>query len=881
LHGCQVPIILLIEPEVEVETEALQAGAADCLIKGQFDSRLLQRSICYAIERQKILRSLKESESRLESILSLRQEVVWSIAATTMNTLYISPAAQTVYGHAVAEFFDNPNLWLEVVHPSDRQAAINFSQSCLQPGSKDLEYRIIRPDGEVRWIHNQAHLVGDPVARRIDGIATDITDRKQVEAETQKFVALVENSSDFIAMSSPEGKVLYLNAAGCQLVGLNSSQEAVSKDMADYLFEDGLRQFCEMTLPQLMANEHCEGEAQLRHFQTGKPIDVQRSCFCIRSPTGELLSFATVQRDITQRKADEETLRLLASAVNQANESILITTADLDLPGPQITFVNPAFTKSTGYTASEVIGKTPRLLQGAKTDRAELKRLRQCLSQGKEFFGESINYRKDGTEFYLEWHVAPIKNERQKITHFVSIQRDITERKQVQKQLLYHAFYDAVTGLPNRTFFMARLEDAIALAQQQNYLFAVLFLDLDRFKVINDSLGHLIGDRLLMATAQKLKSCVSSEDTVARFGGDEFAILLENVRHQDVVLVAERIKAELASPFNLDGQEVVTTATIGIALSVTGYDQAEDLLRNADTAMYQAKAQGKARHEVFNPSMYTCAVTLMQLETDLRRALQRQEFQLYYQPIMSLKTNKLAGFEALVRWQHPERGLVSPAEFIPLAEETGLIVPLGLWVIQEACRQMHVWQQQFPVPSAQSHGSILPLAISVNISARQFSQVGLTQEIQKILAEFELDASNLKLEITESVLMQNAEVANKMLQHLKTLGVQLSIDDFGTGYSSLSYLHRFPIGMLKVDRSFINRMDTDKESIEIIWTIITLAHNLGMKVVAEGVETVGQLAKLKALQCEYGQGYFFSRPLNSDAAGVFIHNNRQFTPKTY
>lgn len=698
-----------------------------------------------------------------------------------MQTLYISPAAQTVYGHSVAEFFDNPNLWLEVVHRSDRQAAINFSQSCLQPGLKDLEYRIIRPDGEVRWIHNQAHLVGDPIARRIDGIVTDITKRKQVEAETQKFVALV--------------------------------------------------------------------------------------------------SLATVQRDITQRKADEETLRLLASAVNQANESIVITTADLDLPGPQITFVNPAFTKSTGYTAAEVIGKTPRILQGAKTERTELKRLRQCLSQGEEFFGENINYRKDGTEFYVEWHVASIKNERQEITHFVSIQRDITERKQAEKQLRYHALYDAVTGLPNRTFFMARLEDAIALAQQQNYLFAVLFLDLDRFKVINDSLGHLIGDRLLMATAQKLKSCVSSEDTVARFGGDEFAILLKNVRHQDVVLVAERIKAELASPFNLGGQEVVTTATIGIALSVTGYDQAEDLLRNTDTAMYQAKAQGKARYEVFNPSMYTCAVTLMQLETDLRRALQRQEFQLYYQPIMSLKTNKLAGFEALVRWQHPERGLVSPAEFIPVAEETGLIVPLGLWVIQEACRQMHIWQRQFLAPVHQ--GPILPLTISVNISARQFSQVGLTQEIQKILAEFELDASDLKLEITESVLMQNAEVANKMLQHLKTLGVQLSIDDFGTGYSSLSYLHHFPIEMLKVDRSFVSRMGTDKESVEIIWTIITLAHNLGMKVIAEGVETVGQLAKLKALQCEYGQGYFFSRPLNSDAAGVFIRNNRQFTPKTY
>lgn len=439
-------------------------------------------------------------------------------------------------------------------------------------------------------------------------------------------------------------------------------------------------------------------------------------------------------------------------------------------------------------------------------------------------------------------------------------QTDITSSKTTEAELLHQAFHDVLTGLPNRVCFVEQLERAIEQAKQDpDRVFAVLFLDLDRFKLVNDSLGHIVGDRLLIAIAHRLKTCVGAKDTIARLGGDEFTILLENVKDLDrATQVADRICQELSLPFNLNGHEVFTSVSIGIAISTFGYDRAEDLLRDADTTMYRAKSTGKARYEVFDRAMQNQAMARLQLEIDLRWALERQELHVYYQPILSLNNSKIAGFEALVRWQHPQRGWISPAEFIPVAEEAGLIVPLGWWVLREACRQMRAWQQQ-----ALTH---LPLTISVNISGKQFAQPNLVKEIQQILQETGLDASSLKLEITESVLVDKTEAAVAILKQLKALGIGLSIDDFGTGYSSLSYLHQMPIDTLKIDRSFVNNVDCDPEKIEIIRTIVGLAWNLGMNVVAEGVETKKQMYQLRALKCDYGQGYFFSRPVDAKAA---------------
>ncbi|MCU0570621.1 MAG: EAL domain-containing protein [Oculatellaceae cyanobacterium Prado106] len=437
-------------------------------------------------------------------------------------------------------------------------------------------------------------------------------------------------------------------------------------------------------------------------------------------------------------------------------------------------------------------------------------------------------------------------------------QTDITAWKQAEEKLVYEALHDTLTGLPNRVFLMERLRQALQLAQRStDYLFAVLFIDLDRFKVINDSLGHMIGDQLLVAIAQRLSNCLRPSDTIARLGGDEFVILLADVKDRDsATRIADRIQEELLLPFNLDGNEVFSAASVGIAFSTPEYDRPEDLLRDADIAMYRAKAHGRARYAIFHPGMHSTAVALLQIETDLRRAIDRQELQLHYQPIVSLRTRQITGFEALIRWQHPQRGMISPTEFVPIAEETGLITPMGWWVLQEACRQMRQWQEQFP--------SRQPLIVNVNLSSKQFSP-HLVDQISEILAETKLDAPSLKLEITESILMENAESAVSTLTQLKQLGTLLAIDDFGTGYSSLNYLHRFPIDTLKVDRSFVSKVDVDGEQLAIARTIITLAWNLGMEVTAEGVETMKQLAQLRSLQCDYAQGYLFSAPLDAKA----------------
>jgi diguanylate cyclase (GGDEF)-like protein/PAS domain S-box-containing protein len=457
-----------------------------------------------------------------------------------------------------------------------------------------------------------------------------------------------------------------------------------------------------------------------------------------------------------------------------------------------------------------------------------------------------------------------LRDESGEAYRIVGSQTDITNRKVTEEQLLHDALHDALTGLPNRVLFMDRLSHAISLAKRRrNYLFAVLFFDLDRFKLINDSLGHSVGDQLLIEIARRMEKYLRVGDTVARLGGDEFTILLEDIKDENVATnIANRLQEELTKPFNLSGNEVFSSASIGITLSTFGYERPEDLLRDADIAMYRAKATGKARYEVFNTTMHTRAAALLQLETDLRRGLERQEFQLHYQPIVLLKTGEINGFEALIRWQHPQRGLVSPAEFIPVAEETGLIVPIGWWVLREACRQLRCWQMQFPKSTS--------LVMSINLSAKQFAQPNLVEEITQILQQTEVPANSLKLEITESVIMDNAELATTMLFQLQALGIRLSIDDFGTGYSSLAYLYRFPTHTLKIDRSFINKIDRDSEQFEIVRTIVTLAANLGMDVVAEGVETLKHLAQLKALNCESGQGYLFSKPVDSQAAAKLL-----------
>jgi diguanylate cyclase (GGDEF)-like protein len=438
------------------------------------------------------------------------------------------------------------------------------------------------------------------------------------------------------------------------------------------------------------------------------------------------------------------------------------------------------------------------------------------------------------------------------------------ELQQSKEHFRHAAFHDALTGLPNRALLTTHLKLAIGRAKrQEGHYFAVLFFDLDRFKNINDSLGHGAGDQLLIAIARRVEDCLRPTDTVARLGGDEYAILLDGLEDFSVAVeIAERLQNELGQPFNLDGQEVYITASIGIALSTSQYEHPEGILRDADTAMYRAKEKGKARYELFDTGMHTRAVALLRLENDLRRAVERCEFRVHYQPIVSLENERVVGFEALVRWYHPERGFVPPSEFIPLAEETGLVADIDQWVLRESCRQVREWQNMSPANRS--------LTLSANLSSKELTQSDLIERVQRVLADTDFDPHSLKLEITESAVMENADTAARVLTRLRELGVRLSIDDFGTGYSSLSYLHRFPVTTLKIDRSFVSRMGDGDENFEIVRTIMTLASNLGMDTVAEGVETEQQLAHLRTLKCQYGQGYLFSRPLDSVAATALL-----------
>ena len=449
----------------------------------------------------------------------------------------------------------------------------------------------------------------------------------------------------------------------------------------------------------------------------------------------------------------------------------------------------------------------------------------------------------------------------------LELRSDLSVKRQTQEHLLYSTLHDALTGLPNRSLFTERLRHAMRRsARHPDDLFAVLFLDLDRFKEVNDNLGHCVGDELLRAVARRLEACLRPEDTVARLSGDEFAILLESITDtSDAGRVAERIEEALSFPINLAGAEVTTSASMGIVTSSMAHDQPEQLLRSADMAMYRAKAAGRARYEMFDRAMHTDALERLRLETDLRRAVELGEFALHYQPVVSLRTGRVTGLEALVRWQHPERGLVHPADFIPVAEETGLIVPIGKWVLAEAMRQIKDWHAAHPRKD--------PLTIRVNLSVKQFTQPDLVDQIRAVLESSGAPPRSLCLEITEAAIIDRGRAAISMLSRIRELGVQVYLDDFGTGYSSLSYLHGLPIDAIKIDRAFVSSMDTDDKNLRLVRTILTLAEIVGVRAEAEGISTSEQLRELRALNCEQGQGYLFSSPITREAVSEVLTAN--------
>jgi diguanylate cyclase (GGDEF)-like protein/PAS domain S-box-containing protein len=576
------------------------------------------------------------------------------------------------------------------------------------------------------------------------------------------------------------------------------------------------------------------------------------------------VAVARIGTQLSHKRAQEalkESEERYALAARGSNDGLW----DWNLAANVVHF-SPRWKAMLGYQESE-IGDKPEewfdRIHDADRDRVKEEIAAHQKGLTPHFESEHRVLHKDGSFRWMLSRAVAVHNASGNALRMAGSQTDITEGK----------VSDPLTGLPNRLLFIDRVGRLIKhTKRRKDHLFAVLFLDLDGFKMINDSMGHLIGDQLLLGVANRLEKCLRSTDTVARLGetftvarlgGDEFTVLLDDIKDpSDAKRAADRMMKALVPPFILGGKEVFTSVSIGIALSNSAYEQPEDILRDADTAMYRAKSLGKARFEVFDADMRASVMARLQLETDLRRALERGEFRNFYQPIVALVSGEIAGFEALLRWQHPTRGLLGPIEFIPVAEETGLIRELGWWNLREACRQISEWRA----------GSIANrhLAISVNLSAKQFLQPNLVEDIRKLLSELALPPEALKLEITESTVMADPSGAVEMLQQIKSLGIRLAIDDFGTGYSSLSYLHRFPLDTLKIDRSFISGMGDDGEGMEIARTILPMANNLRLDVVAEGVETLQQVAMLKKLQCKYGQGYYFSRPLSAEGTTALL-----------
>ena len=588
-----------------------------------------------------------------------------------------------------------------------------------------------------------------------------------------------------------------------------------------------------------------------------------RSCF-IKDKQGNKLCWQGVILNITERHQAEKslhnTLSLFTSTFESTADGIVVMSLD-----QQIVTANQKFIEMWGVSEEIMESKDGNLLIKLVTEQAKnsedfRRQLRETYADEHGTFTELLEL-KDGRVF--ERYSQPQYLEGTPVGR-VACFRDITERTRAEERLRHYALHDTLTDLPNRVSFMDHLRLAVErTADNAHARFAVLFLDLDRFKVINDSLGHAVGDKLLIAIAERLNACVRPGDVVARLGGDEFTILLNRSGDTtEVARVAERLQTRISEPFKIDNYEVFTTASIGIVNSSNVIRNAEDFLRDADAAMYRAKESGKARYEIFDREMHVRNMNLLQVETDLRHAVERKQFEVLYQPIVNLETGAIREFEALIRWRHPVHGLVNPNEFINVAEETGLIIPIGKWIIEESCRQVVRWQSKVADP----------LSVSVNLSAKQLMHPNLTSQVKDVLLETGLTPSQLKLEVTETNVMEHAERALSVLTSLNELGISLSTDDFGTGYSSLSYLQRFPFDRLKIDRSFIDKMDGNDKGTAIVKTILMLGENLGIEVVAEGIETQEQLDMLRALGCRLGQGYLFSRPVAAKAVEKLLRD---------
>lgn len=681
--------------------------------------------------------------------------------------------------------------------------------------------------------------------------ARDITERKQMEAKLKdsesRLRAIIETEPECIKIVGADGRLIQMNPAGLKMVEAEAENQVVGKKVLNVIAPEHRKAFADLHR-RVLAGECAQLEYEVIGIKGGRRW-VDTHAVPMKEADGQTVHLA-VTRDIQERKQAEHQLRI-AATVFESQEGMMVTDAN-----QIILRVNKAFTHITGYTAADVVGKKPRLLQSERHDQAFYESMWAHVHKTGTWEGEIWNRRKNG-EIYPEYlAIAAVKNPNGVITHFVGTLTDITLRKASEEEIERLAFYDPLTQLPNRRLLQERLKPALASSHRSGQKGALLFIDLDNFKALNDTLGHDMGDLLLQQVAERLNACVRDNDTVARLGGDEFVIMLEGLSDlafkalEQSESIGQKILAAINQPFQLGTQEYLSTPSIGIAL-FDGHEHSDELLKQADIAMYQAKTSGRNALRFFDPQMQHLISARVSLEDELRKALVNQQFQLYYQ-IQVDSLGHTQGAEALLRWSHPERGFISPAEFIPLTEETGLILPIGHWVLDCACAQLATWQQ-----SSVTDG----LVLSVNVSAKQFFQADFATQVQACIQHHGINPNLLKLELTESILIKNIEDTIAIMNTLGEIGVQFSLDDFGTGYSSLQYLKKLPLTQLKIDKSFIRDIAIDKEDQAIVRAIIAMANSFNLNVIAEGVETTEQLQILQNLGCANYQGYLFSRPV--------------------
>ena len=843
-------------------------------------------------ERVRAEELLREAEERFRRSFE-DAAIGMALVAINGRSMQVNDALCRILGYPKEELIEKTVQ--EVTHPDDLEADLDHVRRMIAGEilTYQMEKRYIHKEGHVVWALLSVSLVradgGDPLY--VVSQIQDISDRKAaaraLEEAEERYRTLVEQipAVTYIdKVTDGPDEIIYTSPQIKELLGYTPEEWRTEELWPERLHPNDRERI-------LAADERFEAgddepfSEEYRLLATdGSVVWVREDAVLVKDAAQRPLYWQGVILDITDRKEAEESLRQseerYRTVVKQAAEGIFI----VDIETKLILEANAAYRNLLGYTAQDMLGLGLTLYDVVARDRESIDRyVEKILENGVLFIGERRHRRKDESLVDVEVSSSVISYGNGEA--LCVIVHDITERKRLEEKLQRQALHDPLTELPNRTLFSDRLRQALKRAKRRGSQVAVLFLDLDNFKVINDSLGHKAGDRLLVAASKRMRALLRPEDTVARLGGDEFVFLLEGTTASHTIRIAERLLQQFRKPFALSGRKLVITASIGIAISDTVATKpvngkyADDLLRKADMAMYRAKQSGKARHAVFEEEMNTTALERLEMEHDLRRALEKGELRIHYQPQMLLDADlqrslrskgsraivstkaprepQIVGTEALVRWEHPERGWLLPREFVPLAEETGLIVPIGKAMLEQACRQTREWQENSVTNT--------PLFVSVNLSGRQFREPDLAQSVSRILKETGLDPACLQLEITESTAMGNAPATISTLEDLKVLGVCLAIDDFGTGYSSLSYLERFPVDRLKIDRSFVGDLETEAGAAALVSGMIGLAHALGIEVIAEGVERAGQLERLRTMECDLAQGRFFSEALPPDA----------------